>query len=84
MLVLKGFRCGRSTAKSSHLYLPRRAGADRRERPQVNLNSPPMMFFRKSGSEPPVGVVRLTKSSERRSLRTERGGIARAKNRGRE
>ena len=30
---------------------------------QLNRNSPPMMFLRKSGSEPPVGVVRLTKSN---------------------
>ena len=29
-----------------------------------------MMFFRKSGSEPPVGVVRLTKPSDRRILKT--------------
>ena len=31
--------------------------------PQLNLNRPPIMFLRKSGSEPPVGVVRLTKSN---------------------
>jgi len=31
--------------------------------PQLNLNRPPMMFLRKSGSDPPVGVVWLTKSN---------------------
>ena len=36
---------------------------DPRRRLQVNLNRPPMMFLRKSGSDPPVGVVRLTKSN---------------------
>jgi hypothetical protein len=30
---------------------------------QLNLNRPPMMFLIMSGSEPPVGVVRLTKSN---------------------